>query len=471
MKRRTAIKLLGAAGLAGLAYTRFYDMGDDTDSDLASQPPLFRDGRMAWRNWSGNQICYPAQRLAPRNEDELSQLLKQSPGTVRVTGAGHSFTPLVPTDETLISLDRMGGIKSVDLDAGKAVFHAGGKLAQIAAELDGYGAAFPNLPDINKQTLAGAISTATHGTGMKYSSMSAEVLSLRLMAANGEIHDCSPDQNADLFSAAQVSLGALGIITEIGYRIEPAHNLKRNTWMEPYRSLMPRVRGLLEKHRSFEFYYIPFTDQCLAISHDKTEEKPGGHIESDDNDGLLSLKKLRDNFSYVTPLRRFLGRMAIKDTAPETTIDANWKILSTEREIRFNEMEYHLPVDRAMEALDEVIQLIERDHSDVFFPIEVRYIKGDTAWLSPFEGGDRMSIAVHAYHKDDFKALFRDVEPVFRRHGGRPHWGKINSFTGDDFSAAYSRWDDFKAVRQDMDPEAKFLNPYLRKVFDVVTAT
>lgn len=467
MDRRTVLALLGVAGAAGVTGGAFLIRGKSG----TPKPASVRGDVLAWRNWSGNQSCYPKQRRAPADEAELQAILKESAGPIRVVGSGHSFSPLVPTDATLVSLDRMGGVKSVDLDAGLAVLGAGGKLAQLAPELDALGAAFPNLPDINKQSLGGAISTATHGTGLNSPSMSAEIQSIRLLTSEGETLDCSSDRNSDVFAAARVSLGVLGIITEVGYRVEPLHNLTRNTWVESYKSLMPRVPHLFETHRSFEFYYIPFTDYCLAIAHDKTDAKPQGHIKGNDTDGLMSLKKLRDTLSFATPLRRALARTAVRWEDPETVTAANWKLLSSERNTRFNEMEYHLPVDQAYEALDEIIQIIERDHPRVFFPVEVRYIKGDDAWISPFEGADRISIAVHAHFEDDYQRLFGDVEPVFKRRGGRPHWGKINSLGAGDFEERYAHWKEFSRVRRELDPKGKLLNSYLAKVFNVDVQT
>ncbi len=463
MDRRKVLALLGVAGAAGLTGVALLRQR----ATSSPNPETSHGDILAWRNWSGNQISYPANRFGPRNEDELRTILMESSGPVRAVGSGHSFSPLVPTDTTMISLDRIRGVKSVDPEAGLAVLNAGGKLARLSPELETHGVAFPNLPDINKQTLAGAISTATHGSGKNAPSMSADVRSLRLVAANGDILECSSERNADLFAAAQVSLGALGIITQAGYHVEPSHYLERKTWVEPYDTLMSRATQLFETHRSFEFFYVPFTGHCLAIAHNKTDNAPSGNSMSDDNEGLVSLKKLRDTVSFIPPLRRALGRSAIKDIEAETVSDTSWKLLSSERTMRFNELEYHMPVAQAFDTLDEIIGILERDHRDVFFPIEVRYIKGDTAWLSPFEGCDRISIAVHVHHEDDYQFLFTDIEPVMKRRGGRPHRGKLNTLESADFKELYRHWDDFKRVRQEVDPKAKLLNSYLRKVFDV----
>jgi FAD-linked oxidoreductase len=223
---------------------------------------------------------------------------------------------------------------------------------------------------------------------------------------------------------------------------------------------------LQAKHRNVEFYYLPFTGMSAVITHDETDAAATPRAPTQDNDAVMTLKALRDWLGWSPSLRRRVARQVLKSLKPETVVAESWQLLSNERPIRFNEMEYHLPRDAQLSALSEVIEAIEKGRPDVFFPIEARVIKQDDAWLSPFFERDSGSIAVHAYYKDDYSFLFEVVEPILRRHGGRPHWGKLNSLRSADFTALYPRFSDAAKIRRDLDPEGRFLNPYLKGVFD-----
>ncbi len=464
MNRRTVLLMLAAAGVgAGTVAAVGLRPYQGRDPQIPAPP---REGAIAWRNWSGNQFCYPETRAAPTTEDELAAIIGASDAPVRVAGAGHSFSALVPTDETLLSLDLMGDVLAVDLEAGEARLQAGGRIGQLAPALARQGAAFRNLPDINKQTMGGAVATATHGTGKDYPSMSGEMTGLRMVLADGSRLDASLEQDADVFRAAQVALGSLGVISEMRYRIEPRHRLHRVTWFERYDDLVGRARTLFAKHSQFEFFYIPWTNHCLAISHDRTDRAPTGPRAPEDNSGLFALKDMRDWLWWAPAIRRRLGEAAVADSPVEDVVGENYELLTSERSVRFNEIEYHLPMDQGLEALDEVRAVIETKYPGVFFPVEVRMIKGDEAWLSPFGGADRISVAVHAFYRDSFDFFFSSIEPIFRRRGGRPHWGKMNTLGPEDFAALYPCWNDFARIRRDLDPQGKFLNRYLRSLFE-----
>jgi len=182
---------------------------------------------------------------------------------------------------------------------------------------------------------------------------------------------------------------------------------------------------------------------------------------------LDALKGLRNLLGFSAPLRKAAAKTLLGGTKPEKAIDEGWKLLSTERPVRFNEMEFHLPAGVQLKALAEIVAIIEKERPDVFFPIECRRIAPDDAWLSPFQGEPRGSIAVHAHYKDEFAFLYTLIEPIFRRYGGRPHWGKLHSVSGDQLAGLYPRWNDFLKVRAQLDPDGRMLNPYLKGLFGV----
>jgi FAD/FMN-containing dehydrogenase len=212
-------------------------------------------------------------------------------------------------------------------------------------------------------------------------------------------------------------------------------------------------------------YILPFTGMTAIITGDATDDPVQPRGPDTDVDTLMGLKAARDIFAYFPALRRMVARRAIETTPPSEAVDDGWKLLSNERPVRFNEMEYHLPAGQQAQAAREVLAAVEANRPDVFFPFEIRSIAADEAWLSPFYQRDSGSIAVHAYYLNDYQFLFDIVEPILRRHGGRPHWGKLNSLRARDFAALYPRWKDAMEVRQTLDPQGKFLNAYLRGVF------
>jgi FAD-linked oxidoreductase len=461
LSRRNLFLGLGAVAVAGgsaIAYRLLRDHEPPTPSATDAQ------GRLLWRNWSGIQHSYPGARWVPQSVDELAAKIAMQAGPIRAVGAGHSFMPLVPTDGTLLTLDAITGIVSHDSTALTAIVKAGTRLGDLGPALAAIRQEMPNLPDINKQSLAGALSTATHGTGRIFKALHGEVRSLQLVTAQGEIIDCSPERRSEVFHAARVGLGAFGIITQVELQNRALKRVLKRTYVSSLTEAMEQWPALIAKHRNVEFYAVPFTGLAAIITVDETDlpSKPRGPDQ--DTDTLMDLKRLRDWFGFSSTLRRRMAQSAMKDLPPEEAIDEGWKLLSNERPVRFNEMEFHFPLENQMAALREVVDAIEKHRSDVFFPIEVRVIDQDDAWLSPFNRGVSGSVAVHAYYQDDYQFLFELIEPIFRRHGGRPHWGKLNSLRYSDFAALYPRWREAMQVREELDPHGRLLNDYLKTV-------
>lgn len=421
--------------------------------------------RIPWRNWSGSQQCFPAARKAPANIAELQQLITSAPGIVRPVGAGHSFTALVPTDDTIVSLSRMTGLAGVDSENLQATLWAGTRLGDIGKPLEEAGQALITMPDIDQQSLAGCLGTATHGTGAGFGCIPSYVEGLQLVTANGDILECHASKNAEVFEAAKVSLGALGVITQITLQNVAPYRLKRETIWREFDELIAEADTLAANNRNFEFYYIPFTGMGWTDVHNITDEPLGSTDKYDSNDGALELKLARDMLSWSPKLRELLLSTYMKTVDDEVTIDSSWKNYTSERNVRFNEMEFHLPRENGLKALQEIRVEIEKNHNEVFFPLEVRYIKGDNIWMSPFYQRDTCSIAVHRFFEEDYKPYFKAIEPILRKYGGRPHWGKLNTVTGEEFSKMYPRWMDFVEVRRQLDPKGKFLNPYLQQLF------
>ncbi len=421
--------------------------------------------KLPWRNWSGSQQCLPDRRVAPASVAELQELLRSSTATVRPVGAGHSFTALVPTDHTIVSLSRLSGLLDHDPDTLQATIGAGTRLGEIGKPLDDAGQALINMPDIDEQALAGCLATATHGTGAGLGCMSSYITGLQIADARGDLIDCSAQQNPEIFEAAKVSLGALGVITQVTLQNVVPYRLKRRTEWHSFDEIMEMAPELASNHRNFEFFYVPFSGMGFTDTHDITDEPVSTTERLDGNDAVEQLETARDWLEWSPGLREFVLGSYMKTISPEEVVASSWQNYASERNVRFNEMEYHLPAENGLRAVSEIREAIDTHHPEVFFPIEVRFVKGDDIWLSPFYQQDSCSIAVHRIYDEDFVPYFKTLEPILRRHGGRPHWGKHNTLGASEFRELYPRWEEFREVRQQMDPQGRFLNPYLKSLF------
>ena len=455
--------LLGGAGLLALGTGSCAGrrMWLDREPDLP--PAINAQGRALWSNWSGLENAYPAARAAPASEAELAALLPAAATPIRPVGAGHSFTALVPTQGTLLSLDRLEGL--VSHQGTSATVRAGTKLSALGPALAAVGQEMVCLPDINKQTLAGALSTGTHGTGKGITAIHGTVTALRLVLPDGAIAECSRDQRPELFHAARVGLGGFGVLSEVTLQNQPLSRVRKVVRLVDTDWVLSQWPALAAQHRNAEFLVLPFTGKSALIMHDVTTVPVQPRGPDTDSQTLMDLKRLRDLFEFTPGLRRRAAQMAMANLPEDVAVDEGWKLLSNERPDRFKEMEYHLPIEHQVEVLRQVIAQIERDAPSVFFPIEARIIASDDAWLSPFYQRESGSIAVHAWYKEDHQWMFELIEPLFREAGGRPHWGKLHSLGAADLAGLYPMFKEAAAVRRSVDPQGRMVNPFLAKIF------
>ncbi len=419
--------------------------------------------KIGWSNWSGGQTCANQALLYPQNENELINILKSSSGIVRAVGGGHSFSPLVPTQGTIISLEAFNGLIGHDPNRLQATFHAGSRIAQASAELWNIGQGLFNEADINVQSLAGALSTATHGTGRGLQCMSAHIVALKLITADGSIVNCSQSEHPELFQAAKVSLGALGIITEVTLQNRRAYKLKEQIQVMPITAAMQYVDQNKDRFSHIEFMAFPFGHRAMVKTLEETQD-PDSPLPDpwlDENALLDFAANTAREYPWTNAGLQHLLGLFVSDSQ---RIGPSWKIYPSTRAVRFNEMEYQVPASLGMQACEEVMDAMRQHKLDVFFPLEFRYVAADDAWLSPFHGRDSVSISVHQYYRQDYHPIFRIIEPILRRYGGRPHWGKLNTMNARDFQAIYPHWDDFKRIQGQVDPHGRMLNSYLRQI-------
>lgn len=404
----------------------------------------------------------------PTSEAQLS-LVVRNEKRIRVVGAGHSFTPLVCTDDCMISLDRLSGLVSHDASTHRATLWAGTRLFDCGPLLEGVGQALPNMGDIDRQSLGGVVSTATHGTGITLPCIAARAVQLRLVTANGDVLSVSPQHDADLFHAAAVSLGALGVLSQISLQNVAPFRLREQVAVLPLDAVLGDLQRWKREHRSFELWAFPYSRQAIVKTLDITDEPSQMDMKGGDAaDGLLRL--CSELTRACPPLAPVLQKLVSRFVKPTLRVGESWRIYPSERHVPFNEMEYHVPADAGAQALDEACRASVDSRTAGFFPIEFRFVAGDDYWLSPFQGGPRASIALHQYYKQDYRPLFAAVEPILRRHGGRPHWGKLHTATQRDLLDMYPDFGRFLRLRAELDPTGKFLNPYLQTIFATVTS-
>jgi FAD-linked oxidoreductase len=412
-----------------------------------------------WINWAGNQRAETAI-THPNSIAELQRVMAESP-SLRVVGAGHSFTPIVAGGDRILGLSKLNMPTLGDRDGDRIWVNANARLRDLSPALAEQGLAFRNLGDINAQSLAGAASTATHGTGNTLPCLSAEITAAKLITAAGDV--LSTDDIP--LEMAQVTLGMLGILTETQISVVPKYNLRRRVCLADLQDSLANMHQNWAENRNFEFFYIPFTGKAVEIRHELSDAPEGTAPRDLDMIAVKVLKLARNAGKLSAGLRSVLLKLLTLAQSDEDYVGESWRVLCSDRHIRFKEMEYHLPPGVAGDVLQEVITRLHRDHKDIYFPIEVRQTAGDTACLSPFQGGSRISVAVHTDAAEDHRRYFEALEPLFVEAGGRPHWGKMHSLTYKELSGIYPDFDRFCALREQFDPGGKFLTPALAKLF------
>jgi FAD-linked oxidoreductase len=421
----------------------------------------------AWSNWSGFVKASPKLIATPADVGELAELVRSAPGPLRVAGAGHSFTPLVQSDGTIVSLEKIEGLVSHDAANSRARVRAGTRLGALMRILQDIGQGLPNMGDIDRQAIGGALGTATHGSGPTLGAYHTQLEALQLVDGQGKLREYSRAGDQDMIHATGVVLGAFGVLTEVTMNNIATYRLRRRKWVLPVGDMLKNFETMMATHRSAEFYYIPFADYAQFIASDLSDAPTTARPTEGDEEGLATLRKLRTALRWLPSLRRALIRGAVKKVPSEDYVQDWLNVYASDRRTKFNEMEYHLPYEEGPKALAEIIALTEKHFPEVYFPMEVRSVAPDEFWLSPFYKRLTCSIAIHHDAANDPLPFMRAAEPIFRKYGGRPHWGKMHSLKAADFKKLYPRWDDAMAVRRDIDPQNRFVSPYMAGLFGI----
>ena len=425
---------------------------------------------VATRNWAGNERCVPVAVHEPATTGEIAAIVRAAGSAgerVKTIGAGHSFTGTAMTDGHLLSLDAMNRVLRVE--GNDVTVQAGIRLFELNARLAERGLALPNLGDIDRQSIAGAISTATHGTGAGLGNIATAIVGIELVAGDGTVVRADEQHDAELLRDARVGLGALGIVTEVTLRCVPAFNLHARETIEPLDDLLADFADTMHSTDHVEFFWMPGARRCQVKRNTRTDDeaRPQSRLS------YIRDKWIAENLAFgaVCRVGRRYPKLAPKIAKAVTSaaserelIDRSDRIFSSVRRVRFVEMEYGIPFDRVPEALERVGRLVSSLPFPPLFPIEVRASAADDIALSTGNGRASGWIAIHQYIGAPYEAYFQGVEEIMNDYSGRPHWGKLHYQTARTLADRYPEWDAFAATRARLDPQGVFRNPYLDRV-------
>ncbi|MEV0966329.1 D-arabinono-1,4-lactone oxidase [Streptomyces sp. NPDC049910] len=429
----------------------------------------------AWRNWAGTVAARPVREVAPASAGELADAVRRAAEDglrVKTVGTGHSFTAIAATDGVLIRPDLLTGIREIDRAAMTVTVEAGTPLKRLNAALAREDLSLTNMGDIMEQTVAGATSTGTHGTGRDSASLAAQIRGLELITADGSVLTVSEkgtDEERAIFAAARVGLGALGVISAITFAVEPLFLLSAREEPMSFDRVISEFDELHAENEHFEFYWFPHTGNCNTKRNNRSAGPvaPPGAVSGWITDELLSngLFQVVNSVGRAVPAAiPAIARVSSRALSARTYTDIPYKVFTSPRRVRFVEMEYALPKEAAVTALRELKAMLDRSPLRISFPVEVRTAPADDITLSTASGRDSAYIAVHMYRGTPYRSYFTAVERIMTAYGGRPHWGKIHTRDAEYFDGVYPRFGEFLALRDRLDPGRLFGNDHLRRV-------
>ncbi|MDG2301034.1 MAG: D-arabinono-1,4-lactone oxidase [Acidimicrobiales bacterium] len=425
-----------------------------------------------WVNWGRNQKCAPDQIARPSTDTQVAKLVCLGVAErkkVRAVGAGHSFSPLCATEGIMIDLSNFNSITRVDQELMQVTVGAGIRLFELNKQLELLGLALPNLGDIDCQSLAGAISTGTHGTGLGFHSISEAVVGIKMITGDGGILQCSSSKNQNFLEAARVGLGSLGIMVEVTLQCVPAFNLRAMEQTTHIESVLELFEAAIETEDHTEIFWFPHTEVGTLKINSKTTDSPSyrSRYKAFLSDEIIA----NGGFELINRYAKFFPssaqQMLEKQLATDRKISyvaPSYKVFCSKRRVRFIEMEYAIPLEYLLEAFQKVREATQQLDSPITFPIEVRVLGADSIPLSPAYGRKSGYIAVHVFRGTPTDPYFRLVEDIMKTYGGRPHWGKMHTRTSRELSDLYPEWNKFQSVLEELDPDGHFSTPYLDRV-------
>lgn len=423
------------------------------------------------KNWSENQQWNPKEFLQPSTQEEIVNIIQKASENkqkVRVYGSKHSFTPINNSNDISLNLDNYQGLLSVDKTTNQATVKAGTKLYNLTSLLAEHNLALENMGDIDKQSIAGAISTGTHGTGITFGNISTQITAIKFVNGLGEVIYCSETENTALFKCMQISLGVFGIITEITLQCVPNYKLKLEKKVEDLDAVLASLNQLNDTNRNFEFYWFPYTNKTQTKYSNITNDKANkDNFINYFNDVVIEnyAFKLVCDYAKKFPKKNVgVSKLSAKTLSKSVKVKENKDVYATPRLVKFNEMEYNIPTEAYQDVFKDVTKLVNSKKFNIHFPIENRFVQGDAIYLSPAYKRDSAYIACHVYKGKEFVPYFKALEEIFSAYDGRPHWGKMHFKDATYFSKIYPEFGTFCEHRKKNDPNGIFLNEHLTQI-------
>ena len=431
--------------------------------------------RKSWRNWAGNQHASPIAIHRPKTEEEIASVVRHASERgerVKAFGSGHSFTAIAVSDSHLLDLSDYGRVLEVDQERGLVTVQAGIKLTQLCAELYARGLAMEDMGDVAYQSIAGATSTGTHGTGATFGCIPTQIRAMRLVVGDGSVLQCSADENPEVFKAARVGIGALGIVSTITLQCSPAFNLHALEQAKPLDEVMRDLDSYVDGNEHFEFFWQPGARNAFTKRNNRTTapEQALTKWQNFRDDVLIgdiaanSLVKL----DRLSPAASRWLRRQLPATGREDYVDRSYRVFTSERRVKFLEMEYFIPREAAQDAMQSFRDFLGRTGIAPSMAIEMRFTAADDIPLSMSSGRETCSFAIHVRAHEGYQQYFEGVETLMREFDGRPHWGKLHFQTRETLRPLYPQWDEFQEIRARLDPKGCFANPYLDRVLGPV---
>ncbi len=428
-----------------------------------------------WRNWSGLESTRPSRVSEPVDVAAVVaevERARAAGSTVKMVGTGHSFTAIAAPEHTMLTPQGLTGIVAVDHEAMTVTALAGTRLKDFNAALEALGLSLHNMGDIAEQTLAGAISTGTHGTGGVAASLAAQVVGLELVTGTGDVLRATPEESPDVLELARIGLGALGVITSVTFAVEPLFLLEAVERPMSWDEALGSFDELTADNHHVDMYWFPHTDRMLTkrnnrLDDDLSEARPLSRFREWLDDDFLSNRLFGVETAALNRLPRAIPRanqLNARMLGARTYSNVAHRVFTTERNVVFREMEYAVPREVGLTVLKEARAALDASDLAISFPVEIRVAPADDIPLSTASGRDSFYLAFHTHRRAEHAAYFALMEPVLRAHGGRPHWGKVHTRQADDLAEVYPRFGDFLAMRDRLDPDRVFANTYLRRV-------
>ncbi|SDJ14912.1 L-gulonolactone oxidase [Frankineae bacterium MT45] len=428
----------------------------------------------SWQNWAGNQRAEVVNLVSVESADQLSEAVARgaAAGTrLRPIGSGHSFTGIGRPEQVQLKMDAYAGIVDLQRDTGLVKVRAGTSLHQLNRDLAAEGMALTNLGDIDVQTVAGAVSTGTHGTGLRFGGIATQIRGLDLVQPDGSTLTCSATENADVFTHARVGLGALGVISTVTLQAEPLFALRAVEGPMRLGDVFEQLDELVEGTDHFEFYWFPHTDRTLTKRNTRLPVTDGLHPLTGRRRWWDDEFMANNVFGAIiatgrrlpATVRTFNGIASRALGAREFT-DLSYRVFASVRRVRFVEMEYAVPREALEQVLTELDVTIERSGWRIAFPVEVRVAAADDIPLSTAYQRESAYIAIHLPVGVEYDQYFQAMEAIAAAVGGRPHWGKMHYLDAAALRTRYPRFDEFVALRNRLDPTGIFSNRYLERV-------